>query len=141
MNSVHSSGAGRHLALRPMWACLLLLLLLAAGCKKEEGIGGGGTIRGRMMVNEYSGGAFVGTHEGMDERVYLVFGDDLAWGDDTRTNYNGVFEFQFLYPGDYTIVMYTDCDTCIGGTKEVLTTVQINKNSDVVDVGDIYVRR
>jgi hypothetical protein len=119
----------------------LLPVFFMNGCTKEEGIGGGATIRGKVFVNEYSGGVLTGTHDAMEERVYLIFGNDEAYGDDTRTNYNGIYEFKYLYPGEYTVLVYTDCNTCSGGTEPVLTTMTVTKNKDVIEVEDIYVSR
>lgn len=119
---------------------LLVGLVFFNSCKKEEGIGGAATIRGKILVHEYSaGGIYQGSYYGPEERVYLIFGNDEFYGEDLRTSYDGTYEFNYLYPGKYTIFSYSRCDTCLSGTTAVLKEVEITKAKQVLEVEDIII--
>ncbi len=110
-----------------------LLLLFTVSCEYEEGLGGKASIKGQVVykVSTFGGDAF---HEAGDEKVYIVYGDSDVYNDDTRTHYNGRFEFTNLFPGTYTIYAYSDCDVCPTGNYPVIETVEIQNRKDEVEV-------
>lgn len=115
---------------------LLLLTLMAGSCRKGPGEGGNSSINGYIHVIEMN--AFLtdtfGEYPGVDEWVYIIYGDDISYGDRTRANYEGRFEFKYLRKGDYKVYVYSD-DTTLAGTKAIIKNVTINKNKETVDAG------
>ena len=102
-----------------------LVLIGICSCEKPAGEGGTASINGTLMVDEYRAGFLVGSYGALEERVYIVYGENEIYDDVIRTNYDGQYQFNYLYPGDYTLFAYSDCDTCISGEKVVLQTVEI----------------
>lgn len=85
------------------------LMMLFSACAKEPGIGGEATIYGKVYAKHYNSTFTVLLSEYYvpDTYVYLVYSDDVNYGTRIKTNYNGEFEFNYLYPGDYTIYTYS----------------------------------
>ena len=88
---------------------LLLLILIAFGCKKEPGVGGHSSISGHITVRDYNANftQFLGSYSGSDEYVYIVYGNHTGYDQRIKTDYNGDFQFDFLYPGEYTVYVYS----------------------------------
>ena len=86
-----------------------VLMMLFSACAKEPGIGGEATIYGKVYAKHYNSTFTVLLSEYYvpDTYVYLVYSDDVNYGTRIKTNYNGEFEFNYLYPGDYTIYTYS----------------------------------
>ena len=85
-------------------------LIVFSACKKPAGEGGKSTITGKVWVENYNTLNSVtdtyflkGEYFGADEDVYIIYGDDISYGNKTKTGPDGVFEFKFLRPGDYKI--------------------------------------
>lgn len=86
-----------------------------------------------------SGGNFV---EGpiVDERVYLVYGDDTFYSDDVRTDANGHYEFKGLNRGSYKIYALSNDPTSLeGGMIMVETSVEILDKKSVVEASELYI--
>jgi len=115
-----------------MRTALLLLLLSAlfSSCKKE-GIGGDASIRGYVHVKKYNSTftQFIGEYPGKDIYVYLVFGDNTGYDKRTKTDYNGHFEFRYLYKGDYKVYVYSRDSTLqdVSGIVPVIREVEITE--------------
>jgi hypothetical protein len=123
--------------IRFSFACILLTLI---SCKKEEGTGGSSTISGTVeetSVSEVSG-AEIENYSAKGKRVFIVYGDDEIQSDDTRTNYDGKFEFPFLNKGDYKIYVFSDC-SCPGGEEAVFKTITITGKNQTVYTEDISI--
>ncbi len=111
-------------------------------CTKGPGEGGTSTIKGKVVIENYNGaGVLQASYYAPEERVYLIFGDADFYGMDTRTNYDGTYEFPYLKKGSYTVFAYSDCDTCASGTAPSLQHVEITDNHATVAVDDIILRR
>ena len=78
------------------------MLLMFSACSKDPGIGGEASIYGKVYALHYNSTFTVLLSEYYvpDTYVYLVYGDDINYGTRIKTNYNGEFEFNYLYPGD-----------------------------------------
>ncbi len=115
---------------------LLFTVMIATSCRKGPGEGGSSSIRGYVHVQDYNASQVVllGEYPGADEWVYIIYGDDISYGDRTRANYEGKFEFKYLRKGDYKVYVYSD-DTTLAGTKAVLKNITISKNKETVDAG------
>lgn len=115
---------------------LLLASIIATSCRKGPGEGGSSSIRGYVHVQDYNASQVIllGEYPGVDEWVYIIYGDDISYGDRTRANYEGKFEFKYLRKGDYKLYVYSD-DTTLAGTRPVIKNVTISKNNETVDAG------
>ena len=85
--------------------CLLILL---TGCRKDPGIGGDAKVYGKIYYKHYNSTFTTLINEGYlsDTYVYIVFGENVNYGQRLKTNYKGEFEFKYLYKGKYKIYSY-----------------------------------
>ena len=80
-----------------------------------------------------------------DTYVYLVFGDDVNYGTRLKTNYDGEFEFNFLYEGEYTIYTYSiDSAAIVNFAVDppeiaIIEKVNINSKDANIDIGDLII--
>lgn len=110
--------------------------LTLTSCDKEEGEGGKATIKGKVFTYEVSDltGDTLATYYAAEERVYIVYGDNSIYDDETRTHYDGSFQFKYLKSGDYTVFVYSDCDTCASKKTTVIKEVNLDKNNSMVEM-------
>lgn len=122
---------------------LLLLVLTISSCKKEAGVGGTGTIKGKILVNEYNGTSPTGvTFDGADVDVYIIYGGTNSYYDDKiTTSYDGSFEFRYLRKGDYKVFVYSkDVLNAVNGNLiPVFETATLSKNNEMVDLGTMEI--
>lgn len=122
---------------------ILTFLISFTSCSKEEGEGGNSSIYGKVIVHDYNSSytQLNGIYDGADEEVYIIYGDDLSYSERIRTNYNGVFEFKYLRPGNYTIFVYSEDSTLTlpSGKYAVLREVEITGNRQTVRADDIII--
>ena len=122
---------------------IALTLLTAMSCKKEAGEGGNSTITGKIWAKKYNNTFTVITSEGVgkDVNVYIIYGDELSYGNKVATNPDGVFEFPYLRPGKYKVYAYskTLTSTNPNGKVEVMVEVEITKKKQKIDVGTLTV--
>lgn len=114
---------------------LFCLLLLLNSCKKEPGIGGHSSITGHVTVRHYNANfnQFLGTFDGADEYVYIVYGNHSGYDARLKTDYKGDFEFNYLYPGEYTIYTYSLDSTLqsLNGNIAVIKSVTLGKKDQL----------
>jgi len=121
---------------------VILIVIIFFGCKKGSGEGGTSNIKGKIYVMNYNGsGQLTSQYYGQEERVYIIYGDADFYGNDTRTSYDGTYEFDFLRKGSYTVFAYSDCDTCASGSEAVKIASEITENHSTVTLPDLVVRR
>lgn len=122
---------------------IIASLLLVSGCKKEEGTGGNASIRGRVWVRDYNSSftTLIGEYPAEDTYVYIIYGDNVGYDKRIKTDYEGEFEFRYLYPGNYTIYVYSADSTFTDLTGEVpvIHEVTIDDRREVNDLGDIII--
>ncbi len=124
-----------------------LLLSLVVGCKKQPGVGGDASIRGRLAGKHYNATFtnLLAQDYLPDRYVYIIYGDDLSYGTRLKTNFDGYFEFKYLYKGSYTVYTYSlDSAAMAAGVilpsdSAVKTSVEIIDRKEAVDLGDINV--
>lgn len=126
---------------------ILPLLLLTAffSCSKEAGEGGNATIYGKMITHNYNA-EFTnlrGIYPSADEDVYIIYGNDRSYSERVRTNYDGVYEFKYLRPGDYTIYAYSKDSTLtlVSEMVAVIRKVTITENKQSVEAEEIKIFR
>lgn len=128
---------------------LALSCLILVSCKKVEGEGGKGSVRGQVVIDQYSYinniPQYLGSYVGATEDVYIVYGEeDQIFDDKISCNYDGYFEFKNLQPGKYTIFAYnevfhpglsiTNNDDDYYTREPVIKTIEIKKKENA-DIG------
>ena len=125
--------------------CILLLvsiLFQISSCKKGPGEGGTSLLHGKIRIEDYNGaGVLQATYYAQEERVYLIFGDEGFYGLDTRTSFDGVYEFKYLTKGSYTVFAYADCDTCASGAIAVSKQIEVTEKNATTEVDEIVLRK
>ena len=58
-----------------------------------------------------------------------------------KPSYDGSFEFRYLQKGNYQVFVYEDCQTCASGDTVVINTINVSEKNQVVDLGEIIVRK
>jgi len=124
----------------------MFFALWLVGCEKSPGEGGNASIRGKVLVEKHKIPSEVEeSYFAKDEKVYLIFGKDTNFDLDTRTSYDGSFEFNNLRTGEYQIFVYSECEEeydfeCDESeTKVVIMSVFIYNKNETVDLGIITI--
>ncbi len=119
------------------------LLLITTGCKKSSGEGGTSTIQGKVWVQEwdasFSRRDSLQDRVGMGEDVFIIYGNDVSYGDKKECSYDGRFEFKYLRPGSYILYVYSK-DPGPSGKKAVVKTVQVDSENQTVDAGTFTIK-
>lgn len=126
---------------------LITFVLLWAGCKKEPGLGGDASIQGSVYGYGYNSTFTVKLSEGYvpDKYVYIIYGNDVSYSQRVKTNYDGVFQFKYLYKGDYKIYTYSIDSAAIVNQEinpadsAVIVSVTITDKKQNYDTGVINV--
>lgn len=100
-----------------------------------------------MLKYDASTNTFSKKYPAADLDVYIIYGNDVSYGDRIRTDYEGDFEFRYMRKGSYTIYFYsTDTVAFLGPPSNpkapkiaITTQVQITKRKQVVDIGELFV--
>ena len=120
-----------------------ILSMLSVACKKEPGLGGKAEIQGEVTVMDYDQtfNTLNGTYPGADRWVYIVYGDNVSFNDKVKTSYEGVYQFEHLYKGDYTIYTYSKDSTLQdpSGQVAVIQELEITDKKQVVELPDMIV--
>jgi hypothetical protein len=119
---------------------IVLGLILFPSCKKETGYGGNSAIKGVLKIQNYNFNYTTLKSESVlaDEYVYIIFEDGKGYGDRVKTSYDGSFSFTRLKSGKYKIYAYSkDISSASLEDVIVLKEVEITKNKQLVDAGDI----
>jgi hypothetical protein len=119
---------------------LLLVAILVVSCEKEPGKGGLASISGKVYARDINAlGEVHDSGYGGELKVYLSYGDN-AWVDESEsTSETGEYRFQGLQKGDYRIVTYSRCDTCLLNQVPVEQAVSITKTKQIAVLPDFVV--
>lgn len=119
----------------------ILVLAISAfiySCTKPAGEGGTSKIKGRIYIRDYNSNFTIlnAAYYGMEERVYIIYGDETFYGDDIRTSYDGTFEFNYLRQGMYQIFAYSKDSTLTtpGEFYPVIDTVYITEEYQTIEL-------
>ena len=118
---------------------LFMLALLFSACNKGEGEGGTGTIQGYVKLVHHPDNDFTLTADTLvaaKTDVFIVFGDETYFGDDTETGPDGLYQFEYLNPGHYTVFSYSTLPT--GEKVAVSETVELARG-EVAQVPTLYI--
>jgi hypothetical protein len=122
-----------------------LMSVFAFSCSKEAGDGGNSTIYGKIIAHNYNAEFtnLKGIYPAADEDVFIIFGDDRSYSERVRTSYDGIYEFKYLRPGDYTIYAYSKDSTLTMASEmyAVIRKVKIDDNQQTVQAEDMKVFR
>lgn len=131
------------------YALLFLITCIYSFCKKPPGRGGNSSIQGKVILRKYnpSNQTFSFIYPAKDVDVYIIYGNDLSYGDRIRTSYEGFFEFKYLRKGDYTIYVYSLDTIAYKGPPAnpkaeniaVIKKVTITRNKQTVDAGEFII--
>lgn len=124
-------------------ALFILLCICFARCKKQAGEGGTSTIRGTIRVEDWNTAFTIknGEYAGADEDVYIIYGDDTGYGDKTKANYKGEFEFKYLRKGKYTVYAYSKDKSlsAASGDTSVVKEITVSKNKTTYELETITI--
>lgn len=122
---------------------LIIVLLSIIGCAKEPYLGGNAAIVGKLKLENYNADFSVlkQSYYLNNESVYLIFGDNAAYGDRVRTNFDGSYEFRNLNMGQYTLYAYSKDSTFLSpsGYSPVMKTIEITQQQELVQVEDLVI--
>jgi len=81
---------------------------------------------------------------GADEDVYIIYGDDVSYGNKVKSGPDGIFEFKYLRKGDYKIYVESKDTTRASyfygsGIKTVDVSVTISDKKEVVETEDLVI--
>ena len=96
-------------AIKLFWALAIMAMALPS-CNKGPGEGGSGTLQGYVKLVHHPDDDFTLTPDTMAAAktdVFLVYGDQPYFGDDVETGPDGMYQFEYLLPGDYTVYSYS----------------------------------
>jgi hypothetical protein len=122
---------------------LITFIFIVTACKKDPGKGGRATIKGQVTVIDYDDTFTIAkdTFPAQGENVYIIYGDYNVVGDNTKTSFDGTFEFPYLRKGNYRIfVVSKDSSAKISNkTIEVLREANITEKKQVVNLDQIII--
>ena len=106
---------------------------------------GTSTITGKIWVEDYNTlGQHIGPdYYGVDEDVFLIFGNDDYYMDDVSTHYDGTYRFENLPLGKYKVYAYskTYANYEQTGVEPVIKEVTITANFQNVVLEDIVIKK
>lgn len=121
----------------------IAFLLIFISCEKQEGEGGTSTIKGKVIIHLVSDDFQTpyATFPDEDQDVYIMYGSDDFFSDETETHYDGIFRFQNLRKGDYKVYSYSADTTgqSLSGKVPIIKDVKIEKNGTSVEAPTIEI--
>jgi hypothetical protein len=122
---------------------VFVLILLLASCTKEAGEGGTSAIKGKVYTKYYNNTftSLIGESYAPDKDVYIIYGDDVTYGDKQKTCYDGSFEFKYLRKGNYKVYAYSLDTTLTNPATQfaVIAEVTISNNGETVTSNDLII--
>ncbi|MFZ9943830.1 MAG: hypothetical protein ACO3O0_09490 [Bacteroidia bacterium] len=113
------------------------LATMCLSCAKGPGEGGTNSIVGYVEVDDLGL-----IYPAADEDVYIIYGDDITYGERIKASYDGRFEFNYLREGSYTIYVYSDAlPPEPSGTVAVKKTIEISGRKQTVDAGTFLIKK
>ena len=116
--------------------CIFLVALIPfSSCKKGPGSGGRATIKGKVWTRKHDIGytAVLNQYNSADEPVYIVYGNEVNYGDKVSTNYNGEYEFNYLRKGNYKVYVYSNDSAAIHDGNATAPKVAVIKEISITD--------
>lgn len=113
----------------------ILFAIALFGCNKQPGEGGNARIYGNITAADYNSDftVLVAEYPATDTYVYIKYGiGGEGFDDRVKTDYDGNYTFDFLYPGKYELYIYSRDSTLTSpdGENVVVQTVEILKRKE-----------
>jgi len=118
---------------------LVAVMLLLPACNKGPGEGGTGTVQGLVKLVHHPDNDYTLTPDTMAAAktdVFIIYGDEAYFGDDAETNAEGLYQFEYLRPGEYTVFAYSTLPS--GEKVAVSETVELQRGA-VAKVPTLYI--
>ena len=118
---------------------ILALSLSMPSCNKGPGEGGTGTVQGFVKLVHHPDDDYTLTIDTMvaaKTDVFIIYGDEAYFGDDAETNAEGLYQFEYLRPGDYTVFAYSTLPT---GEKVAVSESVTLERGAVAKVPTLYI--
>lgn len=122
-------------------ACLFFISIMYVSCKKGPGEGGRASIKGRVYAVNYNSSMTIPVDSGYvgGQKVYIIYGDETAVGDNVDSNNEGAFEFLYLRKGKYKVYVFTK----VGNAQldsAVVQEVEITEKKQVLELSDFMIK-
>ena len=114
-------------------------MLLLPSCNKGPGEGGTGTVQGLETLVHHPDDDFSLTPDTMPAAktdVFIIYGDDVYFSDDVETGSDGMYRFEYLLPGSYTVYSYS---TLPSGEKVAVGETVTLARGAVAQVPTLYI--
>ena len=118
---------------------LLALALILPSCNKGPGEGGTGTLQGYVKLVHHPDDDYTLTPDTMAAAktdVFIIYGNEVYFGNDVETGADGMYQFEYLRPGDYTVFAYS---TLPSGEKVAVYESVTLQHGAVVNVPTLYI--
>ena len=118
---------------------LIMMAMLLPACNKGPGEGGTGTVQGFVKLVHHPDDDYTLTSDTMvaaKTDVFIIYGDEAFFGDDVETNAEGMYQFEYLRPGDYTVFAYS---TLASGEKVAVSESVTLERGAVAKVPTLYI--
>lgn len=121
-------------------AIILTLSLFYVSCTKGPGTGGRASIVGHVYAMNYSN-SFAKIDSGYlgGYNVYIKYGDEQGISDNTDTDPDGTFKFDFLREGKYSIIVYSKVLFNGALDSAVVLPVEITSRKEELSLSDIHI--
>lgn len=121
------------------FAVIAVFIFCNTACEKLPGEGGKSSIKGKVYAVDYQNDTdiIIDTFPALDEDVYLIYGSSGQSDDDVKTNYDGIFQFDYLREGNYQLFFYAKDWKKQSSDKPIVVDVSVGK-SETKNVGNIY---
>ena len=122
-----------------IFLALMIVCFALTSCNNKEGEGGTGTVQGYVKLIHHPDDNYqleADTLDAAKTDVFIVYGDEAFYGDDTETNPEGFYQFNYLTPGDYTVFAYSTLPT--GEKVPVVQTVTLERGK-TAEVPTLYI--
>lgn len=118
---------------------LLALAMIMPSCNKGPGEGGTGTVQGYVKLVHHPDDDYTLTPDTMvaaKTDVFIIYGDEAYFGNDVETGADGMYRFEYLLPGNYTVFAYSTLPS--GEKVAVSEKVNLTKGA-VMNVPTLYI--
>ena len=118
---------------------LLAMALTMSSCNKGPGEGGTGTVQGYVKLVHHPDDDFTLTPDTMlaaKTDVFIIYGDEAYFGNDVETGADGLYQFEYLLPGNYTVFAYSNLPS--GEKVAVSETVNLTRGA-VAQAPTLYI--
>lgn len=118
---------------------LLALALILPSCNKGPGEGGTGTLQGYVKLVHHPDDDYTLTPDTMAAAktdVFIIYGNEVHFGNDVETGADGMYQFEYLRPGDYTVFAYS---TLPSGEKVAVYESVNLQHGAVMNVPTLYI--